>query len=138
MPFQHSWFVNQRVLHLQLTGDVSLEELTDAARVSNALVKSGIPLVHELIDMRDMRQFPNTLSKLAWLVPYLSEPDLGWVLVVTHNVLVSFLSNTLGQISRARLRVFDTPQDALDFIADMDRTLPPLPPYADLSATEVA
>jgi hypothetical protein len=127
MNYSVTWHLNQRIILTVISGDVTVDDLKQASIETNRLVRAGIPLVHEVIDMRAMTSYPTRINDLAWLVPYLKETNLGWLIVVTQNPIVRFLSNTLSQVASSRMRSFMTPQEAFDFLAYVDSTLPPLP-----------
>jgi hypothetical protein len=125
MPISVEWRLEKHIIDTRLTGIVTTEELLQAATRTVALVKEGAPLVHDLIDMRAMTNFPTRLNELAQLTPLLKEGRSGWLLIVTEQPMARFIASTLSQVAMLRLRLFATPEDALAFIYDMDTTLPP-------------
>ncbi|MFN8373033.1 MAG: hypothetical protein U0694_09170 [Anaerolineae bacterium] len=135
MPFKVSWYI-PRVAWCYVWGTYTAEELKDSAAQGQELVRVGTPLVHDLIDMRHMIEYPKNLRDIIQLTPIFKEPNLGWVVVLTDDKMVRFLSHAVTSISKVRLRTFTDPQEALDFLARMDETLPPLPAYKEPAAKE--
>lgn len=127
MPVHVDWLLERHIIHTHLTGVVTTEELMQAAQKTVTYVKSGAPLVHDLIDMRAMTNFPTRLSDLAQLTPLLREGRSGWLLIVVEHPIARFIASTMTQIAQLRLRTFATPDEALAFVYDMDTSLPPQP-----------
>jgi hypothetical protein len=111
-----------------------MDDLKRVTLETNALVRSGIPLVHELVDMRGMTRFPTQINEFAWIQPYLKEANLGWLIIISHNPLVRFIANTLCQVARARMRSFETFEGAVEFLKFIDSTLTHLPAQAETTA----
>lgn len=131
-----TWYLDQRIVLTVISGDVTLDDLKQASIETNRLVRAGIPLVHDVADMRTMTSFPTRINDFAWMVPYLKETNLGWLIIVTQNPIVRFLGNTLSQVANSRMRSFVTLQEAFDFLAYVDSTLPPLPEPVESIAAE--
>jgi hypothetical protein len=129
MPVTNVWYVKNHIIHTQLFGTVTANELIEAANLSVAMVQAGSPLVHSLIDMRAMTSFPTKLTEMAQLIPVLRAGSSGWLLIVADHPVARFLASTLSQIAGLRIRLFDDPVEALDFIVEVDSTIPPLPPF---------
>jgi hypothetical protein len=134
MGYKVSWYSESRVAWCQVWGDYTLDELRDSAAAGQVLIQTGTPLVHDLIDMRRMTDYPKNIREIIKLTPIFKEPNLGWVVVLTEDKIVGFLSHAVTSISKVRIRTFTNPQEALEFLARIDETLPPLAAYPTMAA----
>lgn len=86
-------------------------------------------MVHDIIDMRFMSNYPTNLRKIISVTSIFGEPNLGWVILIAESRIIRFLASTTIQFYGARFRAFETPEEALVFLQSRDETLPQLPDY---------
>jgi hypothetical protein len=126
MSYKLQWVSENRLSYVHVWGDYNLQELKDSSEEVQAWVANGTPLVHHIADFRDMETYPTNLAQILKSVPFMQEPNLGWVIILSDNRMVKFLSSMATGVSKARFRTFSNLEDALVFLAERDSTLPDL------------
>lgn len=127
MAFQVSWFLDRRIIALQLSGAFTNEEISPAEQTIEEHVQAGIAPVHMLVDISTLEQFPTSLNQLRKSTPYLRHPNFGWLIVIGSNhALVGFLVSTLTQLAHVNLRMVSDWNEALATLKKVDMTLPDL------------
>ncbi len=134
MPADTYWLVEDRVLQVDLSGDVDAEMVLAAATKAAEFIdaapdQSVVPLIHALVDAAEIASFPKTLKEFADVYkPMASHQQMGWVLLYgTDDPLIRFITNAASQMYSTRYRQFATRAEALAFLQDIDSTLPDLP-----------
>ena len=128
MPYEISWLVKNHVVHLHLSGDVSLEMLVDVSQnLIHYFESSDRESVHLMINDADVGRAPKQVTQLLDIAKALRHPRLGWFIIYgTDNLLFRFISFTLANVLRLRHRRFLTQQEAYVFLQSVDSTLPNL------------
>ncbi|MEO0560923.1 MAG: hypothetical protein AAF125_02345 [Chloroflexota bacterium] len=130
MPVKIYWLVEHKVSYFKYIGDVTLEELQEAAEIGIQMLdeSTDTPLVHTLQDGQAMTQFPSNLGQVAKLSRAAhTHPQMGWSISVgILEPITKFISATVSQIMRSRQRFTDTLPEALTFLNHVDATLPDL------------
>jgi hypothetical protein len=132
MAFELSWYLENRVILLTGHGEGSDQNLLDIdQQVINYLNQSNATLVHLIMDQRNLP--PPSSSKAASQIKLASQlkwpkhPKYGWaILVGPSNSLQRFVIAVATNFFKVRQRTFDTMDEALDFLNDIDSTLPAL------------
>lgn len=101
-------------------------DITSVTETSQPLMAEGRQPVHTLVDARFVEKFPYNLGVLRQAVNSPASDKLGWVIMVNNgNPVLRFMSAVLAQttIVNVRMRIFDSVDQALRFLASMDSTL---------------
>ncbi len=134
MPYKASWFVDKRVMLLQAWGERTLEEMQENSDIMIKAVREGHPPVHIFADIRQVTEYPRSLKEIKRSLSAFQEPNLGWIVVVTENQLISFLGDVVSQLSQKNFKSFKTPDEAIAFLWRIDASLPEtLPTYNDIA-----
>jgi hypothetical protein len=136
-----NWLVEHHVILTQIYGSTTIEELHTGSNRAIELIRSAdsSPIIHDIIDMREVTTYPTKLSELVKVTDIFKEPRLGWVIGISNNKLVIFLASIVVGVKKARLRLFEDPQEAIRFLETRDLTLshlpalPPLPVGSDIN-----
>jgi hypothetical protein len=127
MPYTMSWYLPDRILMIEVVGVLTAADTESFAREGNAMVKSGTPLVHMLIDIRQGLKVENIPASLRALQANPPLADMGWVLIVGGmNPLISVFTDLAGMVMRIRYRRFETLDEGLAFLKERDVSLPSL------------
>ena len=130
MNYRVSWYQPGRIVLFELLNviiETDLEQLDQD--FFTCLDQADGPLVHFLFEFDldessrrpDLRQMTN--------MQFVRDPRTGWILAIGKpNSIIKFLISTAAQINKARFRMFETREQALDFLQDVDATLPQLTP----------
>ena len=132
MSHQLSWYLENRVLLLTSEGESSDQDLLDIDQsVINCLEQSTAPLVHLIMDRTNAP--PVTSSKVAAQIKLASQlkwpkhPKYGWAIMVgPTNSLQRFIVAVATNFFKVRQRMFNTMDESLDFLNDIDSSLPSL------------
>jgi hypothetical protein len=125
MPYNYWWEIEKHVLYVSYSGDISVDEFARALKeIEDEIRLNGGPFVNMISDMRNVRRqlsLPEVMNAIRRFDP----PDqLGWTLNVgDSNALLRFTTNVAGQFLNRRARSFDTPEEALAFLREMDTSI---------------
>lgn len=126
MPVGLAWLVEGHLILAKGWYALKSEELADFdARVLAMLEKTPRPLVHGIHDYSEAQAMP-PMKDLVQLKSG-RHPRIGWVIVVgLDDRMMKFFVSIALQIFRVRVRFMDSVQEGLDFLQDVDSTLPDL------------
>lgn len=132
MPIQIDWLQENRVLYERISGVVMADDLKVIPSALAPFLGNGSAPIHLLVDMRDVEEYPRNVRQLKDAMDNMNRSEIGWTLLITSDKVVRFLSSVTTQIlvPHARMKVFDTPDDALRFLSEQDTTLAPFPQLA--------
>lgn len=126
MPYQVSWYVEQRVIYCSATGTVTTEDIHDMNHDTQTYVRAGQPLVHVLCDLKGLTKYPTNIAGMRQSLEQMDHERMGWVIVCgAGNALLRFVASLITQfiIPNVRLRMFDTLEQGVDFLREHDVTL---------------
>lgn len=123
MAYEISWYEQGRVIFQRMYGSVTLHELRQITEEVIGYVHSGTPLVHLVVDMTRMEEFPFDLSQISATLREDLSPMLGWTIIISKNSLVVTMSRLILQLKRVRFRVVTSREEAFAFLAEKDTTL---------------
>lgn len=119
MPTNLSWFVENRMLRLNIIGSIEVDTmLTAMQEVSAKLDASNAVLLHLIIDVRHgENNVMNLKARVEAVRPVLEHPKCGWVVLVGQtNPVANFLSSTTAQVFKARFRSYKSAEDGIAFL----------------------
>lgn len=130
MAYTQEWLIENAVIHSTYAGDLSIEDFQES--VSNVVAyfdASDRPLVHVLVDNKDVESHPTRLGELNRLTrPMFDHPKMGWLIIYGYtNPVAKFLSKMLAQIFKTRFRMVETYDEAVEFLQWVDTTLSEFP-----------
>lgn len=109
MPYSLDWFRQDRVLELQLTGSMNLEEAKQINTALIAYLDKAETTLHMIADATTLESFPKNILQIKNTQAYLQHPKLGWILFVSKpNPLIRFFATTIAQVIATRLRMVAT------------------------------
>jgi hypothetical protein len=117
---------------LSSQGDSSDQDLLDIdQQVINYLNQSDAPLVHFIMDQRNAPPVPSSKVaaqiKVATQLKWPKHPKYGWAIMVgPTNSLQRFIIAVATNFFKVRQRTFITMDEGLDFLNDIDSSLPAL------------
>ena len=126
MPFEATWYHNLRVIQWRVWGQITLEEIAQMGRDQQKLLSEGTSPVHTLSNITDVASFPTDLRLLKEALDGINHPHIGWVLIVgTTTPLKRFVTTTVTQlvIPNVRLRMFNSMDEAIEFLKHVDSTV---------------
>jgi hypothetical protein len=130
MPYQVSWYVDQRVIYCNAFGTATIEDIHGLNHEVQSRVRSGQPLVHVVCDLKNIEKFPTNIAGMRKSLEQMDHERMGWVIVCgAGNALLRFVASLITQfvVPNVRLRMFDTFEQGIDFLREHDVTLEALP-----------
>lgn len=112
-----------RICLVTLTGDMSVEELITLNDEITAYLHQGTPPVHVYIDIFKMGRPVTRVTPIKSAMKFISDPALGWVLVVGGNAFLNVIVSVLTQITGTRSRALATHEAAMALLMQEDSTL---------------
>jgi len=125
MPYKMSWLVEKRVIYTRLYGHVTSEELAAYYQEMLGYSQESELLLHTLTDSTDITNIDMGLRDLQ-NTPFADIRNLGWAIFISSSKINRFFASVITQLSKKRGRQFATLEEALEFLQDIDETLPPL------------
>ena len=126
MSSQLSWYLENRVMQIVNQGELRDQDLFDLdGSAIQYMEQCSVPLVHLIIDHRLGSNSPSAkgLMQLKWP----KHPKMGWIVMIgLANPLQRFVTAVASNFFKTRLRMVNTLDEALDFLNEVDSTLPAL------------
>ena len=126
-----SWYIQDRVVLNYFWDDISAQELGDTILQSGEFVRAGTYPVHTIIHMLDATGYPMNLGVVLKAATTMKDIKFGWLIPISDDRLVRFFVSTASQVIRGKFRGAPSVQAALEFLADVDPSLPELSPLED-------
>ena len=123
MPHTLEWLIDKRVLHVQISGDVPVPELTEIGLAVREWTDSGTAPVFSVIDLREVKQYPTRLTDLASAFSTKPSAKLGWIVLISNSSILRYITSVVVQLARQHVSTFADYTSALEFLAKQDRTL---------------
>lgn len=124
MPYQISWMVQQRLMHIELFGNMTLDELRAVAQESIAYTQAGIAPVHAVIDQSRVERVPISLSTLVNSMTIGVQPNSGVSVLVGGSRFTRYITQMLYQLVRLDMRQAEDIDQAIAVLQRLDETLP--------------
>jgi hypothetical protein len=121
MPYRLGWYIENKVVYLDLIGEISGDEYKEAiANIIKASEEIGNIPLHTLADNRHLEKWPNLTSLTGITMP----ENRGWVISVgVSNGLLKFLSSTAGQLLRLDMKMVNDISEAIQVLQRVDPEL---------------
>jgi len=120
-----NWLVEKHVV-LGKIYNIDVSTLADVMMEANTFVnESDRPLVHVIWDIKDLETYPTNINDIRQAIkPLFTNQSLGWVIVVTDNMMTSFLAQVGSSIYGVRYHRLKTMEEALQYLSQRDPSLP--------------
>lgn len=125
MPHEISWLIEGEVIYNRNWGAGSEEETRQIIRDVRALVdQSDRPLVHAIIDNREVTATPSLIASAKVVREEPSHPRSGWLISIqVTNPVLHFFTDVAMQMTKQRYRSFHTLPEGLAFLKATDDTV---------------
>lgn len=129
MAIEVYWLVPDHVGYLKFIGDITIEELRDAANFwYDVLESTDSQLVHALHDGTPATSLPKNLNQVrAATNDALTHEHSGWTVSVgIGDSFMRFIALMVGKLTRMRQRILKDLDEGLVFLSEADESLPDL------------
>lgn len=123
MAYEVSWYRPERVVYLRVYDAFTIDELSIAAEFINEGVMNGIPPVHLIVDVRDVRSIPTNVLEIKNMNEYLGHENMGWLVIVGAHSTVNMIAVVVTKLLKTQYRNFRFLEPALEFLSQQDETL---------------
>ena len=123
MAYTFSWVVPQRILLIELEGEVKVEEMSPLVDETHAHVNSGQAPVHILIDANMLMNKPVNFQQITQLSKSMSNPATGWWIIMNPGKMVWFTASVLSKLLGVKLKSAESTEEALTILQRVDLTL---------------
>jgi hypothetical protein len=125
MTVKTQWYVPDAVILVQFSGETTVDDMRqyiqDAYTLSD---QSSRSLVHVIADSSNVTKGVNIKDVMKTLANVKPHPKAGWNITIGEkDKLIKFTTDVARQILRLRTRSFDTIEEALAFLEDIDSSI---------------
>lgn len=125
MPASNEWMVPGRVLLTIIAGDLQLAEIQASnSEAQDWIGAQGVGPVHSIVELNSVERYPTSLKDIRSMVRADHPEKMGWVILVSDHTIVRFLTSTIAQLLRQKVRTFNRLDEACAFLWQDDPTLP--------------
>ena len=120
-----NWLVEDHVIISKIY-DWDAASLAEHILETNQLLNtSDLTLIHTIWDFLDMATYPGSINDIRNAIkPLFTNERLGWVIVVSTNPMISFLSHVGSSMYGVRFHHSKTMDEALEYLRQRDPSLP--------------
>lgn len=130
------WYIPDQIIHVSYIGAMTAQHLQASSDELTAMLCSVDGTVHIIADMTHVTDYPKNLKQITKLIQVVNEPNIGWVISVSNNPMLDFFTQIVAQLANIRFKTVTSGQAARAYLAVKDPTLPDLPAYPNVMATE--
>jgi hypothetical protein len=125
MSVSVTWKIERRLIYVDFSGSVTIEEIEKASHTVVQYIRSGQAPVHVVADMTGVDHYPREFGRLAGAIPHLAETNLGkTILIGTNSGLIQMMVSVIRHAVQIDLRMFNSLEKTLAFLHETDPTLP--------------
>jgi len=125
MPYQISWYVEQRVLRINIIGKIDIDEFERLHTESFSFVETSSNKVHAIVDLSQFEALPTNLRMLTSATSEEKSHNQGMTILVMPNMngVLRFLCSVVMQTLRLEYRVCETNEQAVEILNRVDPNL---------------
>lgn len=117
MPHKLSWYVENRIIHIYLYGDLADDEFTRVGDAMYDFVEAAIPPMFLLVDVREVTKMPTSISRISSdLARFRNDTRHTWTIVLSNSTLFNFIGMVASKVVGVPMRSFNTLEEAHAFI----------------------
>lgn len=122
---QLSWYIQDRVILLTLQEDIHLEQMQAINDEIISMIEasdSQIHLIYQSLTAKTPKEV-TSISKIAGALTFLKHENFGWIITVETNMVASFLSRVVANLSKVDLKTAKTLDEAHIILSKVDSTI---------------
>ena len=121
MPISLGWLEQDAMLLMECTGRLESQELEAITDPVIAYLDDASRAVHIISDWRTAENYPIRYSALEDTARMFRHKNMGWWAVIGLNPTLAFWAEVLSRITGMRYRAFSTPEEAAQFLGELDK-----------------
>jgi len=127
MKYVLDWHIPKRVLVLNVSGDVSLNELERFNNDMNRYLEYGILPIHLISIGNNIRRVPTNLMEVQQAITFVHHSHMGWTIVVQEkfNPVTGFMLAVAVQATGMKMRKAKNINDGLETLRHLDDSIAP-------------
>jgi len=123
MTQESSWYIPNRVVYLNLSGDISMDDAIDMGKTNLDFLNAGEPPVHFIIDATEIGSAPLRLSLATEASSWVKHDNIGWVVIVGMSGFPKFLLTVIHNTLRFKMGNANSIPEAVEWLTKNDATL---------------
>lgn len=125
MPIESYWLLPEKILHVAIIGDISIDEVARASQDAVTIFDvSSIAPIHIIVDDSRGGDPPKSIRRLINAIAVVRHTNMGWmVLYGGENKLAKYILQILANITNLRYRRCQTRREAVAFLITVDDSL---------------
>lgn len=124
LDYRVGWLVENRVLHIQASGEFDREAMKQGIQRVKQLVDSGTAPVHVVWDMRGIINPPKDIREPIKELEILRyHPNGGWIVMISSSVMMRFIGQIATRFLGANFRSVVSYDEAVETISRIDVTV---------------
>lgn len=123
MPVTESWLTNNKIILIEMHGEVTIEELENSANATFDMLNQATQKIYQIIDLNETTSLPSNIKTISEFSRPVSQHALTtWVILYgLKNRLIKFVVKTTSHLSNMKIKVVETQEEALKVIEHLDK-----------------
>lgn len=123
MPYQIDWLIPNRIIDVTLKDETNIEELMRLVQVMEAYIRDGEAPIHIIMRADTITSFPNDIQDSYKIFRLLPRQQIGYLIVTTTDTVLQYITSTTARLIGLRWRTYATSEEAIQFLARIDKSL---------------
>jgi len=122
MPYNISWSIEQRIMLIEVSGNITLEEFKQMHDESFTYLVQSPHKVHAIADLNQFEAIPTNIRMLFSATNKEKHPNQGMTVLVMPKMsgIIRFVASLIMQTLRLEYRVCENIDDALKILQRID------------------
>jgi hypothetical protein len=122
MPYRVSWHLPERIIHIELQGVITLQDILECSLNLRQCIKTSARTVHILVDVQQLKLFPANIQQIYNNYPR-RLANTGCTILIGGTPVMQFTANVLGKLIGVRMKLADTVDAAIAMLCRQDDAL---------------
>jgi hypothetical protein len=114
MSFEINWLINERVVYINVAGDIEMHDIQELGHAFKDLYAQGVPPIYVLLDMNKVKRAPISLEQIQKINTDTFRESMAFVLA--SNSTARFVASLVVQIISRNYQFVDNFDAALAYL----------------------
>lgn len=135
MAVESHWLVPGKIIHTDLIGDLSINDIkTGSQSVIDLLESSEYDTIHIIGNESQMGKIPVSLRLFSEAADFMRHPKVGWLMLYpSDNQFTKFMGSIISSMTGVSHGQYPTITECLVSLSRIDPSLPPIEEMIALS-----